>query len=122
MSPLRIFDYVYYCIAILYDRVFDYTAAREEIGIMFVSMLQWTNVLFLLHVFNLKDSILKLIGPIILLLIYLVIAGLNIIRYKKYVSFVTLAAKLDNQNRTLRTIKIILVVFYGILSFAALGL
>lgn len=122
MNPLRLYDYVYYCIVILYDRVFKQSNSREESGILVVSLFQFCNILFLIHFFNHKDSVIRKNGGVIYFILpYLVIAGLNFIRYKKIVKLKNLEVKLDNQNRTLRFIKIMLVIIYVFLSFYVLG-
>ena len=122
MNPLRLYDYVYYCFAILYNRVWDYSESHEEAGIGLVSLFQLCNILFLIHLLNLKELFFKKNGIIIYISIYLVIIVLNFIRYKKVVKLENLEMKFDNQNSTIRIIKIITVIIYGFLSLAVLGL
>lgn len=122
MNPLRLYDYVYYCIAILYDRVFDYSESREESGILIVSLFQFFNFCFLIYLANLKEVVIKKNGLIFFILPPLILVGLNFLRYKKYVKLKDLEVKFDNQNKTVRLIKIILVIIYVFLSFYLLGL
>ena len=122
MNPLRLYDFVYYCIAILYDRVIGYSESREESGILIVSLFQFFNFWFLIYFVNLKEVVIKKIGLIFFILPLLILLGLNFLRYKKYVKLKDLEVKFDNQNKTVRLIKIILVIIYVFLSFYLLGL
>lgn len=122
MNPLRLYDYVYYCIAIFYDRVFDYSESREESAILILSLLQFCNLLFLSTLINLKDVITKKPSIVLFILPLLVIVGLNFLRYKRIVKLEKLIARWDNHSRATKTFRMIFVVLYCILSFYAIGI
>ena len=120
MNPLRIFDYVFYCITMLFDRVFGYKQSCEEAGITLLSMLQTFNVLIIGH-WLIKCSFFKeFLG---LVVIFIIIFGLNIIRYKRIVRYRYLTNKWDfDISNAIRIFKISLVIIYVLLSFIVLGI
>ena len=121
MNPLRLYDYVYYCIAIFFDRVFDYSESREESGIVFVSFFQFLNIVFLSVLFP-NVSLSKKPNAVLFILPWLVIIGLNFIRYKRIVKLEKLIARWDNQKRSIKSVKMILVIIYCFLSICVVGL
>ena len=121
MNPLRLFDYVFYCIAILYDRVFDYTLSRVESGIAILSFFQVMNVMFIVRFLEIEEKFAIDLRFIYFIITYIVLVGLNFIRYKKIVNYENLTKKLDSQNAAVRILKIILVIIYGITSAVLIG-
>jgi hypothetical protein len=115
MNLLVFFDYVYYSIANLYVKTFNYEELKEFAGVLILSVFQLINCLTILVLFKpfeklIKESIvLYLLGCIILL-------ALNFIRYKKVAVYAKLSTKWDNESRRTKKIKIICVVLYCIIS------
>ena len=122
MNPLRLFDYVFYCIAMLYDRVFDYKLSCEEAAVAFVSMFQWLNILTLMSILNLMDWMFRKYNMVYFIGSLLIIIGLNFLRYKKVIRYVDLARKWDNEEYRIRIIKIGSVIVYGLSSIILMGI
>ena len=115
MNPLVLFDYVYYCIAKLYAKVFNIEEVKALAGLSILSIFQLINGLTLLVLFGPLEKVVK--EPIIIYIVgYLFILSLNFIRYKKVVVYSDLSVKWDNENRKTKILKIACVVGYCTLS------
>jgi hypothetical protein len=61
-------------------------------------------------------------NAVLFILPWLVIIGLNFIRYKRIVKLEKLIARWDNQKRSIKSVKMILVIIYCFLSICVVGL
>ena len=115
MNPLILFDYVYYRITYWYENTFDLIIIKEERSIAHLSIFQFFNVITLLFFFipidELKNELI-----IIFILSSLVIFSLNLIRYKKVITYSELAEKWDIEPKKARLIKKVYIICYCILS------
>lgn len=121
MNPLVLFDYIFYRIAFLYAKRFAYVESKEFSGIAILSLIQFTNVLFLLNIFNVKDYLVQkfdfylfIIGPLFLLL-------LNYIRYIRLIKFKDLEYRWGSENKRRRLMNSVLIIVYFLLSFYLLA-
>jgi len=121
VNPLRLFDYVFYTIASLYDKVFNYNQTCEEAGIGIVSIFQACNVCTIADWLNDKYSFFKE-RYFYLIIVYLIIIGLNIIRYKKVIRYKDLVLKWDEEKTIVKIIKIGFVIVYIFSSTILLGI
>lgn len=115
MNPLTLFDYMYYRITYWYENTFDLFIIKEEQSIAHLSIFQFFNVITLLFFFKPIDE-LKNELIIIFLFSYLVIFSLNLIRYKKVITYSELAEKWDKEPNKARLIKKVYIICYCILS------
>lgn len=118
MNPLILFDYVYYSIAYLYGKVWGYETQKEFVGILFLSLIQFFNVVAILGF--IKYSLFELVGLNPLLVTFtgsFVFAILNTIRYKKVVTYMELSKKWNEEKRRNVFMKKAGVIFYIVLTF-----
>ena len=117
MSPLIVFDYIYYRIAFLYEHRFDYGQSKELSGITILTLFEVFN-LFIIHSYF--ELITKVIGRryiIMLAVIFVVLFVLNYIRYFKIINYSTLGNRWDNEGVVGRHIKGLFILSYFVLSF-----
>lgn len=115
MNPLIVFDYIYYRIAYFYDKRFGYKESKEFSGIIILSLIQFVNILALLDLFKINDSLVKTLPNH--LFIIAILCLLNYARYIKLLNFRNLEDKWGNENKNVRLIKSIIVIIYFLLSF-----
>lgn len=113
LNPLRLFDYVYYTIAYIYTNLFDFDEQKEFAGIGILSLLQLSNGLVLIRfVFGSLEEIDEFHPFLTFILGYAIILPLNIIRYKKFVSYSDLDKQWGNDSPIAQFIKIGCLVLY----------
>ncbi len=120
MNPIRFFDIVFYHIALLYDRVFDYSGNCVFAGIVFTSLLQWLNILVIIKILNpnIKSN------PNLVLIISIAILPLtfNIIRYKKVITYEKLLDKWEHDKGFLKYFRITISIIYVLGTIAVLDI
>ena len=121
MNPLVLFDYLYYRIAFFYDKRFGYSESKELSGVAILSLMQFVNILALLNLFKVKDSLIKTFQMYLFIVGYLVVFALNYIRYIKLLKFNKLEDKWGNENRNWRLVRSVLLIVYFLLSFYLLA-
>ena len=116
MNPLVLFDYVFYSIASLYNK-WGYEAQKEFVGVLFLSLLQLFNVVVLYGIiynplteFNKFNPVIIYIGG------YIILFLLNLLRYKRNNNYTVLQKKWENDTPQIKTIKIISVAIYVIIT------
>lgn len=119
MNPLVLFDYLFYRIALFYDKRFGYSTSNELAGIAILSLLQLVNILTLLDLLKIKESLVMTFHSYLLIVGYLVLFILNYIRYIKLLKFSKLEDKWHNENN--KVVKSVLIIVYFILSFYLLA-
>ena len=117
MNPLILFDYIFYRIAYLYANQFDYDEQKEFAGIIFLSLFQLFNILFMLKLMHLPFGGFSNINPLFIYVgIGVMIASINTVRYKWFSTYLKLSTKWENENKDKRRIRSILIVVYILLS------
>jgi hypothetical protein len=112
MNPLILFDYCYYKIANYYKDFYVLEHQKEFAGVIFLSLLQTINIVTLfLYFFTLRFASLHIIVGYLFLLI------LNIIRYKKIISYSTLSERWKKGGRIQNVIKSTFVIIYLVITF-----
>lgn len=117
MNPMILFDYAYYTIAYLYANNFGYKAEKEYVGVVFLSLIQFFNILTIFELLNASIFDLLKINPLIITLTgCLLFSLLNIVRYKKIITYNELSNKWDTEDNRSIMAKKIGVIFYIILT------
>jgi len=116
MNPLIIFDHIFFRIAYIYSNIFGYEQQKEYIGTLIVSLLQLMNVITAINFIKPLDELTKFDPVFIYAAICLVLIVLNLIRYYKFVSYFELANKRANESRTTRSIRMVYITSYFILT------
>ena len=117
MNPLVLFDYIFFRTAEVYDRKFGYREAKKLSGILILSLIQFVNILDLLNLFNLSDSLRKTFPKYSFIIGVTLLCGLNYIRYIKILNYSVLEAKWKNEQKVRKRIYCVLIIIYLILSF-----
>lgn len=121
MNPLILFDYVFYRIAIFYDKRFDYGESKELSATLILSLIQFCNVLALSNLWGekvilvKKPNILVFISPLVMLFL------LNYIRYIRLVKFNKLEEKWGEEKPKVKHTRSVLIIVYFLLSFYLLA-
>jgi len=117
MNPLILFDYVYYSIAYLYSNRWGYKVQKEFIGVSILSLIQFLNIVTLIGFFNISLFELTELNPLLITFSsFFIIIILNIIRYKKIITYSELSNKWDIENNNSIFIKKAGVILYLILT------
>ncbi len=117
MNPLVLFDYIFFRTAEVYDRKFGYREAKKLSSILILSLIQFVNILDLLNLFNLSDSLRKTFPKYSFIIGVTLLCGLNYIRYIKILNYSVLEAKWKNEQKVRKRIYCVLIIIYLILSF-----
>ncbi len=119
MNILVFFDYIFYRIAMIFDKWFDYGASKEGNAVISLSLLQFISLVSLI---NLIFGKLDFFGNIFIFISGVIIfIVLNYIRYFKIVSFDSLDEKWSNEKRYIKIIKVIVALIYVAFSIYFLG-
>ncbi len=114
MNPLRLFDYVFYCIADLYDYVFGYEEQKELSAALFLGLFQGFNVLTILGytkpLKSFKNPVIIYIGAILFFIIF------NLIRYYKFTKYDNLESIWGTDYGIKKVIKVLGVICYIVLT------
>lgn len=114
MNPLILFDYIFYRIAWFFDVRFDYSESKKQAGVGILALVQYANILALLNFLN-RDLLVSL--PVYVFIIgYLILFGLDYIRYIRLISFEKLEFKWGSEKDSARFLKGTLIVVYFTLS------
>jgi len=121
MNLLILFDYVYYRIAYFYENVFGYEEQNELAGTAILSLIQLTNILALLDLIGLKESLIKSFHIFVFIIGYLLLFLLNYIRYIRLVKFNKLEEKWGEEKPKVKHTRSVLIIVYFLLSFYLLA-
>jgi uncharacterized membrane protein len=117
MNPLILFDYVYYRIAVFYDKRFDYGESKELSATLMLSLLQTISLFTLPDLLGIKiilvnkPNIFVLIGVLVLLFI------LNYNRYIRLMKFNKFEKLWGEEKPIVRHSRGVLIIVYFFLSF-----
>lgn len=114
MNLLILFDYVFYRIACLYDVRFNYSQSKKQAGVAILSLIQFFNILALSNFLN--DDLIVSLPYYFFVIGYLVLSGLNYIRYIRILKFEKLEHKWGKDGNNTRLFKGILILIYLLLS------
>ena len=114
MNLLIFFDYIFYRIAWFYDVRFKYSHSKEQAGIGILSLIQFSNILALSNFLN--DVLIVTLPYYFFVIGYLVLSGLNYIRYIRILKFEKLEHKWGKDGNNTRLFKGILILIYLLLS------
>ncbi len=116
MNTFVLFDYIFYRIAYFEEKNYYHITGGEFSGIIYLSAFQFLNVLSLLDIFKPIDNIIRN-QPLVFILGFVFIWGLNFFRYQKIVKYTELSLKWEKETRKIRIIKAICILCYFSLSF-----
>lgn len=114
MNPFILFDYIFYKIAWFFDVRFNYSQTKKQAGVGFLSLFQFFNILALLNL--LKKDILVSSPYFVFIIGYLLLFGLNFLRYIVILKFEKFELKWGNEERNSRLLRGVLIIVYFILS------
>jgi hypothetical protein len=114
MNSLILFDYIFYRIARFYDVKFKYSQSKKQAGIGILSLIQFSNILALSNF--LKNDLIGFLPCYVFISVYIVLFGLNYIRYMRLLKFEKLELKWSTESNNTRLLKGILIIVYFILS------
>jgi hypothetical protein len=121
MSPLTLFDFIYYIIAHVYSKIFHFDYQKRFAGVGLLSMVQLCNFIFVYNRIDLEQLV-SIDITWIYICTYTLLLIFNIFRYYKFVSFKKLEDKWRKANKYKRFIRIFLITFYVIVSFYLVGI
>lgn len=114
MNPLILFDYIFYRSAWFADVRFNYSQSKKEAGVAFLSLIQFSNILALSNFLN--DDLIVSLPYYVFFIGYLILFGLNYIRYMRLLKFEKLEHQWGKEKSNTRLFKGILILIYFILS------
>lgn len=117
MNPLKIFDYIFYRIAFLYEHRFDYGQSKELSGITFLTLFEIFNLFTILSYFEFVTKVIGRRYILILAISYVVLFVLNYIRYFKIINYSKLEDRWEDEGTIGRHIKSLFILSYFALSF-----
>ena len=117
MNPLIIFDYIYYRIAVFYDKGFHYGESKELSATLMLSLVQTINALALFNLLGIKDILVKNLNIFLLIGVLVLLFILNYIRYLKLVKFNKLEKMWGEEKPKVKHTRSILIIVYFLLSF-----
>lgn len=121
MNPLILFDYVYYRIAVFYDKRFDYGESKELSATLILSLVQFFNALALFDLLGIKDIFVKTLNIFLFIGILVLLFILNYIRYIRLVKFNKLEEKWGEEKPKVKHTRSVLIIVYFLLSFYLLA-
>lgn len=118
MELLVFFDYIFYCIARVFENALGYTDkdVRTSNGIVGLSIIQTVNLITILSLIKPKDELSDKQAIIIYFSFLIILIGLNYLRYTKLVPLRTLEKRFSNETFKVKRLKGFGIIFYCLLS------
>jgi hypothetical protein len=122
MTPLTIFDYLFYKIVTIYQR-FVYTDKDVKLfaGIAILSLFQNMNLQTIISLINPISEIKKEFSVVFFLSFYFVLVLLNFFRYSKFKPYELLDIKWANENEATKRLQSFAIFAYCVLSIVMLS-
>ena len=119
MKLLIFFDYIFFRIVLLYESILGYKDKDVKIfgGIMCLSLVQNINLITILSLIKPKDELNDKQAMLIYLSFYLIIIGLNYLRYIKLIPLGKLELRLIGDSLRVKRLKGFGVIVYCLMSF-----
>jgi hypothetical protein len=114
MNLLILFDYIFFRIAWFFDLKIKYSQSKKQAAIGILSLIQFSNILALSNFLN-NDLIVSL-PYFVFITGYIVLFGLNYIRYMRLLKFEELEYKWGKEGNNTVLFKGILILIYLLLS------
>ena len=121
MNPMILFDYVYYRIAVFYDKRFDYGESKVLSATLILSLVQFFNALALFDLLGIKDILVKNLNIFLFIGILLLLFILNYSRYIRLGKFNKLEEMWGEEKPKVKHTRSVLIIVYFLLSFYILA-